>query len=642
MRFVVRLVATLFLGSFLLTPAFAEDAAKASPTSTAPEAPAPSASETSTGYLAPALPVYPPQAKTKSSSNSDATHPAVDLFLGYSYIRFNTNAGGVKEHSNWQGFTPSVAGNINRWFSLVADFGFYQIRNVPNGVKADGYTYLFGPRFSHRGERFTPFAHALFGAARITSTVTPPPISAFFNRTFSENAFATALGGGLDLNFNKRVSWRMFQAEYLLTKFTDGGNNKQNNFRAATGLVLHFGGNPPPPPPNHPPTVTLAADPTKVFAGSGDSIALKATASDPDGDPLNYKWSATGGGIDGTGAEVRWNSGGVKEGTYTATVTVDDGRGGTASASTDYQVVAKPNSPPIISSCAASPATITVGQKSTITTTASDPDNDPLTYSYKTTGGNVTGSGATAQFDSAHTQPGTYTVTCHVSDGRGGEVDATTQVTVQPAPEQKQLEQRLSLHSIYFPTAQPTVANPNGGLLPSQERTLTALAGDFKKYLEFKPEAHLILQGHADPRGGADYNKLLSDRRVARTKAFLVEQGVSADAIETQGLGEEQPMSADQVKQAVDQEQNITDAQKAQLKRNANVLALAQSRRVDVTLSTTGQTSVRQFPFNAEDALNLLNPHGAAATKKAVTGKKTPATTPTGKTPAKKAPPKKQ
>ena len=638
MRFVVRLVATLFLGSFLLTPAFAEDAAKASPTSTAPEASAPSASETSTGYLAPSVPMYPPQAKAKSSSSSDSTLPKVDLYAGYSFVRFNTKVTGVKEHTNWQGLDASIAGNLNRWFSLVADFGFYDVRHLPPGVRASGYTFLFGPRFSLRTEHVTPFVHTLFGAARLSDTITPPSTSAFFNRTFSENAFAAALGGGVDVNFNKHVSWRLFQAEYLLTKFTDGGNNRQNNYRVGTGLVFHLGGNPPPPPPNHPPTVTVAANPTKVFAGSGDSIALKATASDPDNDPLNYKWSATGGGIEGTGAEVRWNSSGVKEGTYTATVTVDDGRGGTASASTDYQVVAKPNSPPIISSCAASPGTITVGQKSTITTSASDPDNDPLTYSYKTTGGKVTGSDATAQFDSTRTAPGTYTVTCHVSDGRGGEVDATTQVTVQPAPEQRALEQRLSLHSIYFPTAQPTVQNPNGGLLPSQEQTLTTLASDFKKYLEFKPEAHLILQGHADPRGGPEYNKALSDRRVARTKAFLVEQGVSADAIETQGLGEEQPMSADQVKQAVDQEQNITAAQKAQLKRNANVLALAQSRRVDVTLSTTGQTSVRQFPFNAEDALNLLNPHSAAATKKAVTGKKTP----TGKTPAKKAAPKKQ
>lgn len=644
MRFVVRVVAILILGSFLLTPCFAaEDAAKASDNSTTPVAPAPDASATSTDYLAPAVPLYQPQAKTKSSSNSGDTHPAVDLFGGYSYIRFNTrtttSTGGVNEKFNEHGAIGSISGNLKSWLGLVAEIGAYRIKSLPPGVTGSTYTFLFGPRFYHRGEHFTPFVHALFGAGRLADIQanTIPTGSAFFNRTFSENAFASALGGGVDLNINKHISIRLIQADWLMTRFNDGGDNQQNNFRASTGLVLHFGGNPPPPPPNHPPTVTVSANPTQIFAGSNDSITLTAQGSDPDNDPLTYKWTVTGGAIEGDGANVRWNSNGVKEGTYTATVTADDGRGGTANASTDLHVAAKPNSPPVISSCAADPATITEGQKSTITTTASDPDNDPLTYSYKTTGGNVTGTTATAQFDSAHTAPGSYTVTCHVSDGRGGETDATTQVTVQPAPEQKQLEQRLSLHSIYFPTAQPTEANPNGGLLASQQSTLTTLAGDFKKYLEFKPDAHLILQGHADPRGGADYNKLLSDRRVARTKAFLVEQGVSADAIDTQGLGEEQPMSADQVKQAVDQEQNISAAEKAQLKRNANVLALAQSRRVDVTLSTTGQTSVRQFPFNAQDALNLINPH-STATKKAPARKKTT----TGKTPAKKAAPKKQ
>jgi outer membrane protein OmpA-like peptidoglycan-associated protein len=262
-----------------------------------------------------------------------------------------------------------------------------------------------------------------------------------------------------------------------------------------------------------------------------------------------------------------------------------------------------------------------------------------------TSGGKVTGSGANVQFDSTGVAPGTYTVTCHVSDGHGGETDATTQVAVQaaaPPKEQVQLEQRLSLHSIYFPTAQPTVANPNGGLLASQQNTLVTLASDFKKYLAFKPEAHLILQGHADPRGGPEFNKLLSERRVVRTKAFLVQQGVTADAIETQGLGQEQPMSADQVKQAVDQEQDITAAQKTQLNRNAKVLALAQNRRVDVTLSTTGQTSVRQFPFNAGDALNLINPKGtgAPAAKKPAPKAGTPKSG-TSKAGTKKAPPKK-
>jgi len=317
-------------------------------------------------------------------------------------------------------------------------------------------------------------------------------------------------------------------------------------------------------------------------------------------------------------------------------------KGRTANASTDVSVEQKPNTPPTIT-CSADPATITVGQRSSITANATDVDNDKLTYSYKASGGTVSGTGANAQFDSTGVAPGNYTVTCHVSDGRGGETEAITQVAVQPAPptkEQVQLEQRLSLHSIYFATAKPTVINPDGGLVASQQRTLVALASDFMKYLAFKPEAHLILQGHADPRGGEEYNKLLSDRRVVRTKAFLVQQGLSAGAIDTQGLGEEQPMSADQVKQAIDQEQDLSAAQKTQLSRNARVLALAQSRRVDVTLSTTGQTSVRKYPFNAEDALTLINPKGTgtAAAKKAAPK----AGTPKAGTPKKKAPAKKQ
>ena len=629
MKFLARVVATVVLGPLLLTQVFAEDSGNSSSANT------PNATGSSTGYLAPFVPMQTDTAsaktKTKASSSSD-TYPAVDLFAGYSYIRFRTDAG-TEESFNMHGFTGALAGNVNRWFSLVGDFGTYRIKDLPPGVTGSAYTFLFGPQFNRRGERWTPFVHALFGAARLADiqASTIPTGSAFFNRSFSQNSFATALGGGLDANINKHVGIRIFQFEYLLTKFTDGGDNKQNNLRASAGLVLHFGGNPPPPPPNHPPTVTLSADPTKVFAGSGDGIALKAQCSDPDNDPLTYKYTATGGTVEGTGADARWNSTGVQPGKYTITATCDDGKGGTATSSADVTVEQKPNTPPVVSSCAADPSTITVGQKSTVTTTATDADNDQLTYSYTTSGGHVTGSGASVQFDSTGAAPGTYTINCSASDGHGGEGHATTQVTVKPAVEQTQLEQRLSLHSIYFPTAQPTVNSPiTSGLLASQKTTLLALAGDFKKYLAFKPDAHLILQGHADPRGGPEYNKKLSERRVERTKAYLVANGVSADAIETQGLGEEQPMSPDQVKQAIDQDQNITAAQKAQLSKNAKILALAQNRRVDVTLSTTGQTSVRQFPFNAEDALNLINPRGAPGTKKAPAAKPAPKTPKTG------------
>jgi len=73
----------------------------------------------------------------------------------------------------------------------------------------------------------------------------------------------------------------------------------------------------------------------------------------------------------------------------------------------------------------------------------------------------------------------TRTVTLHVT----GSIEAEP-----PLPETKELGTRLALHSVYFPTDLPTAGKPEGGLLESQLQTLASLAGDFKKYLEHKPD----------------------------------------------------------------------------------------------------------------------------------------------------------
>src|SRR5262249_4429582 len=140
------------------------------------------------------------------------------------------------------------------------------------------------------------------------------------------------------------------------------------------------------------------------------------------------------------------------------------------------------------------------------------------------------------------------------------------------------------------------------------------------------------------------YNQKLSERRVERTKSYLIEQGVPADRIDTEALGEEQPLSAAEIKQLAESDQTLTADQRARISKNAKVVALAQSRRVDVSLSTTGQTSQRQYPFNAEDVLNLISPRSAApaktpakpGTKKGTTKKGTTTT------PKKTAPPNKK
>lgn len=68
------------------------------------------------------------------------------------------------------------------------------------------------------------------------------------------------------------------------------------------------------------------------------TTTIKCIAEDPNGDELNFIWSATGGRVQGEGAEVGWTAPGVAD-YYTVTVTVTDGRGGEAEVSMDFNVL---------------------------------------------------------------------------------------------------------------------------------------------------------------------------------------------------------------------------------------------------------------------------------------------------------------
>jgi OmpA family len=187
-----------------------------------------------------------------------------------------------------------------------------------------------------------------------------------------------------------------------------------------------------------------------------------------------------------------------------------------------------------------------------------------------------------------------------------------------PNPEVARLEARLSLHSVYFPTNLPPATDPKAGLVGSQERTLITLAVDFQKYLEAKPDAHLILEGHADKRGSTAFNQALSERRVARVQSFLAEHGVPEAAIETKALGDQRNLTAAEVKDSVDNNPDLTHEERARIFRRMQTIIWASNRRVDITLNTGGQTetSVRQFPFNAADALTLIGGREGEARKK--------------------------
>jgi len=635
MRFAARMIATMAF-ALLLAPALcADDTAK--PAARAKKAEAVNAS-VAPGAVAKAMPAARtaaslpatavPQSSAGASSGADSNTPKVELFLGYSYVRAMPQS--LKNRIAWlHGGNGSLAYNVNSYLGLVADFGGYrstEIRRTGAGtappvvVDADGnvFTYLFGPRLSFRKhDRVTPFAHALFGVAH-ASKVSIPGCTGFPGCTPlpSENVFAMALGGGFDVKVHRHVALRIIQAEYLMTRFRDpspgaGQRGTRNNLRLSAGIVFRFGGNPPPPPPpNRSPVASCSAE--KSTAYDGDVVAVRAQTSDPDNDPLTYSWRTTGGAVDGAGPDVRWNSAGTTPGTYTVSARVADGRGGTADCSVDIRVEPRPNRPPTMS-CSADRDSVFVGEPVQITATASDPDNDPLTFSWSTSGGRVFGSGSSVRFDTSGLRPGRYAVTGRADDGRGGAADCSVNVNVQAAPPpaaEKELEARLTLRSIYFQTARPTASNPNGGLLASQQEVLISLANDFKKYRALRPEARLILSGHADPRGSIEYNEALTERRVERAKRSLVEHGVPAASIEIRSFGEQGNLSADDVRQLIEENPDLSAEDRQKMLGNLQVIILANDRRVDVTLSTTAQQSLRRYPFNAKDALALISTKG--------------------------------
>jgi len=94
----------------------------------------------------------------------------------------------------------------------------------------------------------------------------------------------------------------------------------------------------------------------------------------------------------------------------------------------------------------------------------------------------------------------------------------------------------------------------------------------------------------------------------------LIEHGVPAANIETKAFGKQRNLTDTQVRDAVEQNPELTPEERQRILKNMGTIILASNRRVDVTLSTTGQQSVRQYPFNAADSLTLLKQAGTKKT----------------------------
>jgi len=79
-----------------------------------------------------------------------------------------------------------------------------------------------------------------------------------------------------------------------------------------------------------------------------------------------------------------------------------------------------------------------------------------------------------------------------------------------------------------------------------------------KEYLDKNPTYRLLLEGHCDWRGTAEYNLGLGDHRASAAKKYLTSIGVPADKLETLSKGsEEATKNADDATRAKDRRDDL-------------------------------------------------------------------------------------
>ncbi|QAT84912.1 branched-chain amino acid ABC transporter2C amino acid-binding protein [Corallococcus coralloides] len=208
--------------------------------------------------------------------------------------------------------------------------------------------------------------------------------------------------------------------------------------------------NPPPPFDNEAPLIdSLVVSSTSVPLGR--QIRLSARAHDPNpGDTLSYAWSATAGSFSSpSSASTSWTAP-LSPGMQQLSLSVTDSRGLASNlllvvnvtedgSEGDAALLISINSSPRVDSLIAVPTQLAVGQQTSVSVSASDPDGDSLSYSWSAT--------CAGTWINAHSSSPLFTptalpegacnncrLTVSISDGRGGQNTGTVALCVGHRP----------------------------------------------------------------------------------------------------------------------------------------------------------------------------------------------------------------
>jgi peptidoglycan-associated lipoprotein len=186
-----------------------------------------------------------------------------------------------------------------------------------------------------------------------------------------------------------------------------------------------------------------------------------------------------------------------------------------------------PPPPQPTASLTANPNSIQRGQSTTLTWQTSN-----------ATDVSVEGIGAVQPNGSQQVTPTESTTYRLIARGAGGTQEATARVTVTAPPAPPPVAAAPSDEELFNQSVKDAFFDyDKADIRPDAQQALMADAA----FLQQHPNIRFTIEGHCDERGSTEYNLGLGDRRASAAKAFLVQQGVSADRIRTISYGKEKP-----------------------------------------------------------------------------------------------------
>ena len=157
--------------------------------------------------------------------------------------------------------------------------------------------------------------------------------------------------------------------------------------------------------------------------------------------------------------------------------------------------------------------------------------------------GAVTATGSRQVFPSQTT---TYTLTAVGPTGQDSRSVTVEVATGPPPPPPPTSGSKLSGTEVLTREAQDVYFDYDKAEFRDDARQALARNAEvLKRIFAADPNFNVVIEGHCDERGSAEYNLGLGDRRASAAKEYLVQLGVPADRLTTISYGKERPQCTD-------------------------------------------------------------------------------------------------